>query len=107
MEHSRCMSLNPAHRFELLSIAYASIDAALARGELAPFDFACSDAPLNQPGASFVTLRIGADLRGCCGSVEASRLLSADVWNNAWASAFSDPRFPPLNGATRTFIFRC
>lgn len=96
MERSHCMSLTPAHRFELLSIAYASIDAALARGEFAPFDPAPSDGSLNRPGASFVTLRVGDDLRGCCGSVEAARPLNEDVWNNAWASAFADPRFPPL-----------
>lgn len=90
------MSLSPAHRFELLSIAYASIEAAVTRGELAPFDVVSPEAPLNRPGASFVTLRIGEDLRGCCGSVEAARSLSEDVWNNAWASAFADPRFPPL-----------
>lgn len=54
---------------------------------------------LNRPGASFVTLRIEEELRGCCGSIEATRPLHMDVWNNAWASAFTDPRFPALTPA--------
>lgn len=96
MELSRYMSLAPEQRSELLALARASIDAALAAGRLVPY----RDEPLNpgldRPGASFVTLRVGEDLRGCCGTVEATRPLHVDVWNNAWASAFADPRFPPL-----------
>ncbi|MFO1413669.1 MAG: AmmeMemoRadiSam system protein A [Burkholderiales bacterium] len=51
---------------------------------------------LAAPGASFVTLRQGADLRGCIGSLEAFRALRDDVEANARAAAFRDPRFPPL-----------
>ena len=46
--------------------------------------------------ASFVTLSIEGELRGCCGSLEARQPLAIDVWNNARASAFRDPRFRPL-----------
>ena len=96
MELSHYMSLAPQQRSELLALARASIDAALAVGELAPYRGEPVDPGLDRPGASFVTLRIGEDLRGCCGTVEAMRPLHVDVWNNAWASAFADPRFPPL-----------
>jgi len=51
---------------------------------------------LNAPGASFVTLTVDRGLRGCIGSIMATRPLVADVWNNARAAAFEDPRFPPL-----------
>jgi AmmeMemoRadiSam system protein A len=51
---------------------------------------------LQLPRATFVTLRLGDVLRGCCGSIEARTSLAEDVWRNAWASAFADPRFPPL-----------
>lgn len=51
---------------------------------------------LNQLGASFVTLRNDGNLRGCCGTIDATRPLCRDVWDNAWAAAFADPRFPPL-----------
>ena len=51
---------------------------------------------LLQPGATFVTLTIGGQLRGCVGSLSASRSLGQDVASNARAAAFEDPRFPKL-----------
>jgi hypothetical protein len=51
---------------------------------------------LLQPGASFVTLKTDGQLRGCMGSLEASRPLGQDVAANARAAAFDDPRFPKL-----------
>jgi uncharacterized protein len=90
------MNIGPAQRLELLELARASIDSALQRGELVPYSREPMHAELHRPAASFVTLRIGDDLRGCCGTVEASRPLCEDVWSNAWAAAFADPRFPPL-----------
>jgi AmmeMemoRadiSam system protein A len=55
------------------------------------------DAPwLHEPGATFVTLRQGEDLRGCIGSLEARRPLGEDVAANARAAAFADPRFVPM-----------
>lgn len=90
------MNLGPAQRLELLGLARASIESALQQGELAPYSGEHPDPALNRPGASFVTLRTRDDLRGCCGTIEPSSSLTQDVWNNAWASAFADPRFPPL-----------
>ena len=51
---------------------------------------------LLQPGATFVTLTKGGELRGCIGSLSASRSLGQDVASNARAAAFEDPRFPKL-----------
>ena len=51
---------------------------------------------LREPGATFVTLRQGEDLRGCIGSLEPRRPLGDDVAANARAAAFADPRFAPL-----------
>ncbi len=51
---------------------------------------------LEEPGATFVTLMLHDQLRGCIGSLEATRPLLADVRENAVAAAFRDPRFPPL-----------
>jgi len=48
-------------------------------------------------GASFVTLRIRGELRGCTGSLAAVQPLVCDVARNAYRSAFCDPRFPPLS----------
>lgn len=90
------MSLAFEERAELLALARESIEAALPQGDLVPYRGEPEHPRLNRPGASFVTLRVGENLRGCCGTIEASRPLHVDVWNNAWASAFADPRFPTL-----------
>ncbi|GMR00395.1 MAG: hypothetical protein BMS9Abin18_1241 [Zetaproteobacteria bacterium] len=51
---------------------------------------------LQEKGACFVTLKMNGKLRGCIGSLEASRPLFEDVHANAVAAALHDPRFPPL-----------
>ncbi len=80
----------------LLQLAIASIQHGLAHGrplKPAPEDY---DPALRQPGASFVTLKREGELRGCIGSLSAQRPLVEDVAENAYAAAFSDPRFYPL-----------
>jgi MEMO1 family protein len=47
--------------------------------------------------ATFVTLTIGGQLRGCRGSLLPHRSLVADIADNAWKSAYDDPRFKPLS----------
>lgn len=54
---------------------------------------------LQRPGASFVTLRLAGELRGCIGTLEAQRPLLDDVRHNARAAAFLDTRFKPLSAA--------
>lgn len=56
-------------------------------------------ATLQAPGASFVTLKIERELRGCIGTLEAQRPLILDVVSNAYSAAFRDPRFPALTRA--------
>jgi AmmeMemoRadiSam system protein A len=51
------------------------------------------------PGASFVTLRIEGALRGCTGTLAATRALVSDVSHNAFRSAYRDPRFSPVDAA--------
>ena len=51
---------------------------------------------LRQRGACFVTLSKGGELRGCVGSIEATRPLAVDVQDRALSAAFGDPRFPSL-----------
>ena len=55
------------------------------------------DQVLDAPGATFVTLTLDGELRGCIGSLEAWRPLRLDVAENGLAAAFRDPRFPPLS----------
>ena len=54
---------------------------------------------LREPGASFVTLRLGDSLRGCIGSIEPGRPLGDDVAHNAHAAAYRDFRFEPVTPA--------
>lgn len=52
---------------------------------------------LARPGATFVTLHRGGELRGCIGRLEAGdHSLDEDVRRNACRAAFDDPRFAPL-----------
>ena len=51
------------------------------------------------PGAAFVTLTSRGQLRGCIGSLQASRPLADDVCANAMAAALQDPRFSPVTAA--------
>jgi AmmeMemoRadiSam system protein A len=80
----------------LIGIARAAI--AQERG-LAPRDDA--EDWLRIPGASFVTLKLDGELRGCIGSIDARRALGDDVAHNAHAAAYRDPRFPPVSALER------
>ena len=50
---------------------------------------------LREVRASFVTLKLEGELRGCVGTVDAHRPLGDDVAHNAYAAAYRDSRFPP------------
>lgn len=50
-----------------------------------------------EPGAVFVTLKLNHQLRGCVGSLHATRALWLDCEQNALAAAFEDQRFAPLS----------
>lgn len=56
-----------------------------------------SDFPfLAQNSATFVTLTLNGQLRGCIGSLQSYRTLLDDLISNAYAAAFEDPRFYEL-----------
>lgn len=81
----------------LLELAGQSIKLGLQAGQalkINPDNFPDS---LCQPGASFVTLTLNGQLRGCIGHLEPVQLLLEDVIGNAAAAAFNDPRFAPLS----------
>lgn len=84
------------HRRTLLDLARQSIRHGLDHGRALEVDPSAYDPALQTPGAAFVTLHRNGELRGCIGSLEAWRPLVSDVAENAFAAAFHDPRFPPL-----------
>ena len=95
MQRMPSMKIDTAERSELLSLAHRSIELGLAEGRLARSPVVTNTA-LTAPRATFVTLHTHDELRGCCGSIEPRFPLAEDVWRNAWASAFADPRFAAL-----------
>ncbi len=93
------MTLDHDARRQLAGLARDSIAHGLERGRPAAVAAHHFPADLRGSGASFVTLEIEGRLRGCIGSLEAHRPLVVDVAENAFAAAFRDPRFAPLDGA--------
>jgi AmmeMemoRadiSam system protein A len=90
--------LSAADRDTLLRLARESVRHGLDHGialTVNPDDY--SDA-LRTPGASFVTLQRRQRLRGCIGMLQPVRPLVEDVVENAFAAAFHDSRFKPLDG---------
>ncbi len=77
----------------VLKVAKASIIASINQEEFIPHKI---PAVLTQFGASFVTLKLNGELRGCIGSVYPTKPLILDIIDNAKNAAFQDPRFEPL-----------
>jgi hypothetical protein len=83
-------------RPSLRAVARDAIEHGLREGRPPRVDLARYPAAWAEPRASFVTLHHAGDLRGCTGMLEAREPLVVGVARNAYRSAFSDPRFPPL-----------
>jgi len=81
----------------LLSLARAAIKNHFLHGSLETSNLLEEYPFLKEQGASFVTLSIDGQLRGCIGSIIAHRSLFDDIIHNAQAAAFKDPRFMPLS----------
>ena len=92
------VSLDDTQRTELIFTARRSIEHGLRHDRPMAIDPSAYEADLRKRRASFVTLHLEGQLRGCIGHLEALQPLVADVVENAYAAAFRDPRFPPLSG---------
>jgi MEMO1 family protein len=56
-----------------------------------------NDELLNNKKGVFVSLKIGGELRGCIGTIEAvTASVGEEILNNSLSAAFHDPRFSPL-----------
>ena len=80
----------------LLGIARDSIEYGFIHREPLPVKYDELPRVFIDPAATFTTLRLEGQLRGCCGTLEAERPLAADVAYSAFRAAFRDPRFDPL-----------
>jgi AmmeMemoRadiSam system protein A len=88
--------LTHEERQTLLRLARSAMERAVRGEEPPPLDPGATTAHLSEPGASFVTLTIQDQLRGCIGALEPSRPLVEDVREHAAAAALEDPRFMPV-----------
>ena len=81
----------------LLDIARESIAAGLKNHR--PLKLNKDDYPqhLQQDAATFITLNINHQLRGCIGTLTAYQPLVNDIAEHAFAAAFQDSRFPPVS----------
>ena len=95
-EPSAQSRLSREARATLCDVAHSSIERGLELGRAPSLEASSFSDELRAPGASFVTLRLKGALRGCTGSLRATRPLVEDICVNAWRSASADPRFPPL-----------
>ena len=89
----------PDERAQLLQVARDSIRHGLEYGAPLQVDYRDFPPSLQAQRASFVTLHRAGSLRGCIGHLQVMQPLVADVAGNAYAAAFQDPRFPPLQPA--------
>ena len=80
----------------LLQLARESMEYAVKGRKLPPLDTSSLSARLRENGASFVTLTINDELRGCIGALEAYQPLAEVVRDHAIAAALEDPRFRPV-----------
>lgn len=88
--------MNSEEKGILLKIARAAIESPLSGKDQSGALPEALPPTLKKRGASFVTLTIAGQLRGCIGNLTAVQSLSQDVAENAGSAAFNDPRFPPL-----------
>lgn len=80
----------------ILSLARESISFGASHRTIKTIDLQGYSPDLQEERATFVTLKKTGHLRGCIGTIDAIRPLALDVVQNAYAAAFRDSRFPPV-----------
>lgn len=88
--------LNKENQKLLVQVARDSIEYGLEHGQKMSVDINDFPPELSPVRATFVTLKINNQLRGCIGTLTAHSPLVIDIADNAFSAAFKDPRFPPV-----------
>lgn len=91
--------LDDEEKSKLLDLANLSIASGVEGAKMPQVPDEYFQGKLADEGATFVTITIDDQLRGCIGSLQAHRPLAVDTIHNARAAALNDPRFPPLSEA--------
>jgi AmmeMemoRadiSam system protein A len=98
MAPSRSIDLSLASERQLLNAARESVHCAVDQRDFI-IDEQSYSRELKQIAASFVTLTMAGQLRGCIGSLESEQPLIANVVDNARKASTRDPRFSPVGAA--------
>jgi hypothetical protein len=88
--------LSERDRGSLLEVAGQAVHQAVTEGRPVAIDTARYAESLRRPGASFVTVEVAGQLRGCIGALEPYRPLVEDVAFHAYAAVCEDGRFAPI-----------
>jgi AmmeMemoRadiSam system protein A len=87
-------NLTPEEKLTLLKVARQALEAGVRGKPLPGLDPDEMTPNLRGEGASFVTLTVRGELRGCIGALEPYQPLAEDVREHAVAAALDDYRFP-------------
>lgn len=90
------MKLNKKQQKFLLQIARKTLEEYLFSKNKLEISKKDIENQLIDRAATFVTLTINNELRGCIGNILPKQPLYIDVINNSLSAAFADPRFPAL-----------
>ncbi len=96
--------LSPDEKRTLLYLAREALECSVRNVELPAPDGTKLTPILLAEGASFVTLTIRGQLRGCIGALQPYQALYEDVREHAIAAALQDYRFPPVRPVELTRI---
>ncbi len=88
--------LSQSERQTLLQLARQALEHGVRGIDLPPIDETSLTPALRAGGASFVTLTVDGNLRGCIGALEPYQSLADDVREHAVAAALEDYRFPQV-----------
>ncbi len=98
------MTVDASAQQQLLTVARDAIGHGLVHAKAPQVPVADYPTAMREIACTFVTLHIGKALRGCIGSLHAHRPLVADIAGHAYAAAFSDGRFSPLQHGELTGV---
>ncbi|OHD63654.1 MAG: hypothetical protein A2176_05850 [Spirochaetes bacterium RBG_13_51_14] len=88
------IEFNKEQQLKLLKLARKTIAGSLGISQDSELDF--GDAIFKEKCGAFVTLHIRGRLRGCIGYIQGVKTIPETIVDMSTASAFKDPRFPPL-----------
>ncbi len=97
LEYAASARLPEGDRAILRHIAHRAVIEGAATGKPPQIDLATAPTALHTLRATFTTIHVDGAFRGCRGYIVPARPLITDVADNAFKSAFDDPRVKPLN----------